>query len=537
MGWVPTCRILLGCVEAGFFPSAIFYLTLFYTREEIAKRISIFYMMGFVANAVSGLIAYSVFQWKNMPLYDWQYLFIIEGVMTTVLAICAFMLLPQGVSQSRYFNEEEGKCSKIRLALYTESQEAKFTWRAALLPLFHWQTWMFGAMALGYGVACASISNFLPTIIKRLATNTVRANLLTIAPNISGGLFMVVCWISDRYQQRALCAIGATIISMIGFIVLGTADLVHHTGAGYFCTFLLTFGTFTPAVIVPAWLSSNQSSLSGRATQLGLIAGLQNIGGIISSESFRSQDSPVYAPALIVSACFQGFMILSATGAYLYYRQMNRKLDSGEIAFITGREDYPEFRNIMGGRKSTISGSYLIAASTWATPHKSPGPLIDVLEVLWKVRAGKTSSIATFVQDNEPYDSSGAGISSAFVLLQRFIERGVYLLSKKKARKIHIRTLVMHLNISEEIGEDFDNFSIQGVVREIIEFLDEWMLGIKFVRWDMEARLRETVQFKLFASKIDRVQLLANGVLKHEWEVREMVAKREDIESVRYATL
>jgi MFS family permease len=62
-------RILLGCVEAGFFPSAIFYLTLFYNREEISKRISIFYMMGFVANAVSGLIAYSVFQWKNVHLY------------------------------------------------------------------------------------------------------------------------------------------------------------------------------------------------------------------------------------------------------------------------------------------------------------------------------------------------------------------------------------------------------------------------------------------------------------------------------------
>ncbi|KAH8807922.1 major facilitator superfamily domain-containing protein [Xylogone sp. PMI_703] len=347
-GSILACRILLGCVEAGFFPSAIFYLTLFYTREEIAKRISIFYMMGFVANAVSGLIAYSVFQWKNMPLYDWQYLFIIEGAMTIVLSLCAFILLPKSVSESRYFNDEEKKCSNIRLELYTESQTVRFTWRAALLPLLHWQTWMFGAMALGYGVACASISNFLPTIIKRLASDTVRANLLTIAPNISGGLFIViVCWISDRYQQRALCAVGATIISMIGFIVLGTADLVHHTGAGYFCTFLLTFGTFTPAVIVPAWLSGNQSSLSGRATQLGLVAGLQNIGGIISSEAFRSQDAPVYAPALIVSACFQGFMILSATCAYIYYRRMNRKLDSGEVTFIEGRENHPEFRYIL----------------------------------------------------------------------------------------------------------------------------------------------------------------------------------------------
>lgn len=67
-GGILAARICLGVVEAGFFPSAIFYLTLFYTPSEIAKRISLFYMMGFVANAFSGLIAWSVFQWHK-PLH------------------------------------------------------------------------------------------------------------------------------------------------------------------------------------------------------------------------------------------------------------------------------------------------------------------------------------------------------------------------------------------------------------------------------------------------------------------------------------
>ncbi|RDW89243.1 MFS general substrate transporter-42 [Coleophoma cylindrospora] len=326
-GGILAARILLGCVEAGFFPSAIFYLTMFYTRQEIAKRISLFYMMGFVANA---------------------YLFLIEGSLTIFLAILAFILLPRDVQHSRYFSKDEKECSKIRLAATSEEETGKFSWSATLKPLLQWQTWLYAAMALGYGVACASISNFLPTIIKRLTNDSIRANLFTIGPNLSGGLCIVlVCWISDRYQQRALCAIGATLVSMVGFIVLGTADLVHHTGAGYFCTFLLTFGTFTPAVVVPAWLSSNQISISGRATQLGLVAGMQNIAGIISSEAFRTQDAPVYAPALIVSACFQAFMILAATAAFVYYRSINRKLSRGEIVFVEGRECPPGFRFVL----------------------------------------------------------------------------------------------------------------------------------------------------------------------------------------------
>lgn len=64
-GGILAARICLGIVEAGFFGSAIFYLSLFYSRGEIAKRISLFYMMGFVANAFSGLIAWSVFQWHK----------------------------------------------------------------------------------------------------------------------------------------------------------------------------------------------------------------------------------------------------------------------------------------------------------------------------------------------------------------------------------------------------------------------------------------------------------------------------------------
>lgn len=64
-GGILACRILMGAVEAGFLPCAMFYCSLFYTRKELALRISAFGMMGFIAGAVSGIIAYSVFQWHK----------------------------------------------------------------------------------------------------------------------------------------------------------------------------------------------------------------------------------------------------------------------------------------------------------------------------------------------------------------------------------------------------------------------------------------------------------------------------------------
>jgi MFS family permease len=51
-GGILACRVLMGAVEAGFLPCAIFYCSLFYTRRELSLRISYFGMMGFIAVSV-----------------------------------------------------------------------------------------------------------------------------------------------------------------------------------------------------------------------------------------------------------------------------------------------------------------------------------------------------------------------------------------------------------------------------------------------------------------------------------------------------
>lgn len=247
--------------------------------------------------------------------------------MTVFLAILSFILLPRSVESSRYFNAGDRTVARDRAATSAQLEPEPFSWRSTLLPLVRGETWFYGAMALSYGVACASVSNFLPTMIKRLAADTVKTNLYTIAPNLSGAVFIIVmCVFSDHFFRRGLFIILSTIVSMLGFILLGTLDLTRLTGVGYFCTFLITFGTFTSAVLVPAWASSNIVSQSARATTLGLISGLQNLGGIISSVAFRSEDAPVYRPALVTSGVFQGCVVLLAAAGWVWYWRQNRQL-------------------------------------------------------------------------------------------------------------------------------------------------------------------------------------------------------------------
>lgn len=53
---------LAGMAESGFFPLVIYYLTTFYRRGELARRLAIFYAASNIANAFSGLLAFGVFR-------------------------------------------------------------------------------------------------------------------------------------------------------------------------------------------------------------------------------------------------------------------------------------------------------------------------------------------------------------------------------------------------------------------------------------------------------------------------------------------
>lgn len=54
------CRFFLGFVEAVFFPGAVFYLSLFYNRQQFAFRTAVLYSGSQIGNAFGGLFAIAI---------------------------------------------------------------------------------------------------------------------------------------------------------------------------------------------------------------------------------------------------------------------------------------------------------------------------------------------------------------------------------------------------------------------------------------------------------------------------------------------
>lgn len=59
-------RVILGVLEAGFFPGCAYLMSTWYTRYELQKRYSVFYLIGSGASAFAGILAYGLMQMKGL---------------------------------------------------------------------------------------------------------------------------------------------------------------------------------------------------------------------------------------------------------------------------------------------------------------------------------------------------------------------------------------------------------------------------------------------------------------------------------------
>jgi MFS family permease len=72
-----TLKMLLGVAEAGYIPGAVYTLSTWYRKEELAKRVAIFFFGMFSGNALSPLIASGILLLDGRRgLKGWQWLFL-----------------------------------------------------------------------------------------------------------------------------------------------------------------------------------------------------------------------------------------------------------------------------------------------------------------------------------------------------------------------------------------------------------------------------------------------------------------------------
>lgn len=351
-----TLRWFLGMSESAFFPLVIYYLTTFYRRGELARRLAIFYAASNIANAFSGLLAYGVFHIKNTSLYPWRYLFLIEGSCTVLFSIFAFLYLPKSAANAKFLDEKEKALAYHRIAVDSSSiVNEEFSLRESLKIFKQPVTYVFLAIEICLGVPLQSVSLFLPQIVARLGYSTVKTNLYTVAPNITGAvMLLLLAFASDFTRRRGpFIAMGFT-FTFIGMLIYATIDVLHQKHVAYFATFMMCWGTSAPSVLLSTWYNNNTPHEGRRVILTSVGVPLANLMGLVSSNIFTPGSAPKYIPALATTAAFgaTGAVLAGALSLFMVLdnkrrdRKLGRKLDIREVPTELLRDgpSVPEFR-------------------------------------------------------------------------------------------------------------------------------------------------------------------------------------------------
>lgn len=143
-------RFFLGVTEAPYYPGAVYLLSIFYTRKEVATRIAILYTGNILATAFAGLIAAGIFHGMDGlgGLAGWKWLFILQGAVTFVIAVIGFFLLPDFPLTTWWLTEDERNLAYNRIELDTVGNKGETsTWNGLKQAAKDPMVWIFCFMA------------------------------------------------------------------------------------------------------------------------------------------------------------------------------------------------------------------------------------------------------------------------------------------------------------------------------------------------------------------------------------------------------
>ncbi|KAK3331513.1 MFS transporter [Apodospora peruviana] len=318
---IMTLRWFLGMSESAFFPLVIYYQTMFYRRGELARRLAIFYAAQSIASAFGGLLSFGVFQIKGGALEPWRYLFIIEGGCTILFSFFAFWYLPKSAAEAHFLSADQKKIAFQRIQLDSSSVvNEKLNIRESLTILKEPTSWIILAIQVCLGVPLQSVNLFLPQIIARLKYDTVKTNLYTVAPNVSGAvMLLVLAFASDYTRLRFPFVALGFLFTFVGMVIYATIDVQNQLQVAYFASFMMTWGTSAPSVLLDVLYNNNIAHEGKRVLLTSIGVPMANMMGVVSSNIFRNNDAPKYLPALATTAAFggMGLILTLLFGAYM----------------------------------------------------------------------------------------------------------------------------------------------------------------------------------------------------------------------------
>lgn len=169
--WVQTptqlywLRFLLGVMEAGFFPGAILFLSLWTPARHRGRILGLFYLAQPLTTAIGAPLAGGLIQLHGLfGLDGWRVMFLFVGVPAVILGVLTPFVLRDHPGEASWLNPDEKKW--LIATLKAEEEATEKVHKIGLGEMFrNGRVWGLAFVYFGFIYGLYALSFFLPTIV------------------------------------------------------------------------------------------------------------------------------------------------------------------------------------------------------------------------------------------------------------------------------------------------------------------------------------------------------------------------------------
>ncbi|OAX42117.1 MFS general substrate transporter [Rhizopogon vinicolor AM-OR11-026] len=363
-------RFLLGFLEGGFIPDVVLYLSYFYTKRELPIRLAWFWVSNYITAMVGAFMATGILYLRSGNRAGWRYLFLIEGLLTLVIGVTSYFLMPPGPTQTKawfrpkgWFTERE-EIIMVNRVLRDDPTKSDMHNREGLTIKMIWDTvcdwrmWPLYVLGLTHMIPVGPPQTYLTLTLTNLGFSTTQSNLLTL-PSTTCGLLtlLLTSYLAEFVQSR----VGACLVLQIWALPLLIALRSFGSSTDQWVYFaVVTLITGFPYVhpIQVAWASTNSGSVRARTISASVYNMFVQAGVIVYANIYRADDAVNKRGNLVlIIICSANIVIYILT--FFFYRGINRYRDQRwNRMTVTERETYLERTEDQGNERLDFRFAY-----------------------------------------------------------------------------------------------------------------------------------------------------------------------------------
>ncbi|MEO3857134.1 MFS transporter [Acrocarpospora sp. B8E8] len=283
-GQLYAARILLGFAEAGLAAGILLYLTYWFPQRQRAWAMSSFFLMIPLSAIIGAPLAAALLSWGQqiLGITGWRSLFLVEGVLTVLVGILVYTLLPDRPRDARWLTSGQKDLIEGILARESAARRARGALKDMREALTSGRVWAlaFSFFAIVFGLY--PIAFFLPTMISSL-TESLGENAAVDSVLLAGipsavAILAMLAW--SRVAARTSAVTATTVPMAVGGAGLLLATFTHDGLLFIVAVCVSVSGIYTA---MPQFWRIPALSLTGAAAASGiaLINSVSNMSGFI----------------------------------------------------------------------------------------------------------------------------------------------------------------------------------------------------------------------------------------------------------------